>query len=703
MQPQIEGQINILELALVLRRRIRLVILSIAVVFGLALLYLVGTTPLFTARTLLLVDPAQKNLLQSDQSGSLNPGIASSIIESEVEILRSDTVLIEAVRGANLMSDSEFGVRVSFLEKAGQAVGLATFEEADPETLVKQTLGRVRSAVSARRKGLTNLIELSFTSEDPKRAAELANLIAETYIDLQIRAKSRNFLDARDVLTSQLSAAQDALTRSDRALTAYLDENLGELSQIAGSASVKALQRRLDALNAERLSAQVGAEAAENALAAQNWEELTSQLQSDALSALESERRTLLDRLGQTETDSVAALDLRAELAKIDERLQREGGLALSGMRDEITRIDASSSELRGQIRSELLTGSLPPETLSAIYALQREAAIAQTQYDTLLSRIRELEAQSATQISDTRIVSPASVPLHASSPNAKLVLALALIGSLGIGVGLSLLGEFYFGGINSANQLKNVIPTRLGSVIPKEVVKPNQLSPADIVLDAKMSRYAESLRRLRANIDSHSPIGDGNCRLIMVTSALPAEGKSVMALSLARTYSESGKAVLLIDADLRKPSIHTLLGFSTPSGLFEYLVSESEEGESIECYDFDPRAPVGVIFGRQGSGVPTDLLLQTETFRNLISDTRDRFDVIIVDTPPLIPVVDTRYIAPLADCAIFCVRTGETGQAEARNAFEQLAEYTRKDTPVLTALTNHPGYESGYRQTDYY
>lgn len=697
-----DDRMSLRELFAILRRRWRLIVLSMGIVMGLAFLYLVQATPRYSATTLLLVDPIGKDLLHPDGGPTFAGSSSGTGVEIEVEILRSDAVLLDLIAAQALIDDPEFGPALSLIDKARLAVGLAVSEPSGAD-LVNATLARVRKAVEARRRGLTDLIGLSFTSRDPKRAADLANALAARYIALQVAAKSQSFLDATRVLEGQLDAAQAALTQSDAALARYVDDNLDRLVSESDAPGVGLLQARLARASEARLSAQQAAETAGLALQTRDWSALVDALNTDALRALERQRDSLKRRLGGLAAGSDEGVDLRAGLARIEDRIAAEGAAALAGLRADVSDYTRSMDLLREDLRQELLTGDLSPETLSQLYGLQREATIAQRQYDTLLGRIRDLEAQALVQVADTRVVSPAIAPSGPSYPNTKLVLALALVGALGTGVGLALMNEFHIGGIHSGDQLANSTGMKVGAVVPEVALRQGQLSVADTVIDAPLSQFAESLRRLRASIDGSVPRPTLSGLVIMVSSALPVEGKSVTSLALARTYAGAGKRTLLIDADMRKPTIHQHLGVEPSEGLFEYLSGTKAEVTAEDCYDLDPRAPLGVIFGRDRSGAPTDVLLQSARFRALVEDARQSFDVVVIDTPPMLPLVDAQYIAPMADCTVLCTRAGETGQADVRQALEQLTDHAAADAAVVAALTFGRPHAGSYSRSGYY
>ena len=700
--PTQDENIDLRSVIAILRRRVRLIFVTVALILSMAFIYLAQATPLYTARALVLVDTMQKNLLQSGPEATQNAQLASSFIESEVEILRSDAVLLALIAQAGLMRDPEFGPSLSLRQQVQQALGFGEVEIAQ-ERLLNATLQSLRNAVTVRRRGLTNIVEVSVTSEDPARAADLTNTLVEVYIDRQVATKSQSYLDSTQVLSRQLDTAENALARSDQALADFIDSNLDELEAESGSAAVARLRAQLDELNESRLFAQTVAEDSIRAVQVGDWSMLVAQLEAEGLGALELQRQALARRLGDVEAGTEEAVNLRLNLENIERELETQGNIAIAALQEDALAAQREAEQVRDNLRRELLGGDLSAETLSRIYGLQQEAAIAQRQYNSLLSRIRELETEAMVQIADARLISAAIAPSNRSFPQTQLVLGAALALSLGLGVGLAFLSEFYLGGVNSSTQLTNITGSRVGAVVPRITHTNDQISVADIVVDSPMSQFPEAIRRLRANIERFSPRSKRGTPVIMVTSALPAEGKSVITLSLARTFALAGKRCLLIDADMRKPSMQKLTGVDVNAGIYEFLMSNPGDSETTECFDFDPKSEVGIIFGRERSGQPTDQLVQSEAFRTIIDEGSKKCDVVIIDTPPLIPVVDARYIAMQCDCAIFTVRAGETSQSDVRYAHDQLRDYMPEDSTILSVLNFHVGKESDSKYSGYY
>ncbi|SEL10292.1 GumC family protein [Pacificibacter marinus] len=672
-----------------LRRQMRLILISVVIVIGLALMYLFNATSIYTSQALIYVDPSKKDLLSVEQFASGSSSADNSKIDSEVEILRSNRVLFETMNLMGLIKDDEFGPQLSRIDHIKLAVGIEVESPNDPKVLVASTSQKLRNSVDIRRKGLTYLITVSANSENPEKAAEIANTMAEVYIRQQIASKVESALASRDVLQAQIDTARSGLAQSEASFNTFITDNLTRLEAEVGTERFTELQSQLESVRTETLQTQTQIASARTALDEMNWDTLLETLSSDALSALERQRVALEQRLQGTPEGSDEEINLRAGLLTIQTNMEQQAQAAFGSLEQSLALKEDSLDELQGSLRNEVLKGDLSPDTLASIFSLQQESDISQRQYSNLLSRMRDLEAQAMVQVADSRLVSEALPPNFPSAPNRKMILALAMVLATGIGVGLAFINEFLVGGITSLSQLRNIITTGvvIGSV-PKVVLTDTQLGVGDLVIDEPMSSFSESLRRIRANIDQELRDTVDGCAIIMVTSANSNEGKSSLSLSLARTYANAGKNVLLIDGDLRKPSQHKLLGVQPNEGFLDYLSNPGGDSDiDRSFYITDSKSRAGVILGRGQADVPTDQLLQTETFLNLMKSARKNMDIIIIDTPPMLPVVDARYIAQHADAIIMAVRYGMTSQSDVREGFVQLEAAKRSKVSIYTVL----------------
>ena len=497
------NEIELRNIFVVLRRQIRAIGLIFALILGLALLYLVTVTPTYTAQALVLVDPLQKNLLDPSQSQATSAGSDNARVDSEVEILRSDAVAMAVIASDDLIADAEFGPKLGLSEKLARAVGMAHAAEAPAAVLVAGTLARFKDAVTIRRRGLTYLISVAATSEDPGRAAELANAMAESYIRQQVQAKIAGSLAARDALQEQIAAARDALSQTEAAFEVFVDSNIARIEAETGRSDIAGLHSDLAGLRQD-LRTQMSRRASLQSLAqTQNWQDLSALLGDRALAQIEAEREALIDRLAGLPAENLGAADLRSELAALEGRIETRSAAALDLLSGEIGVLDRVAAQTRADLRERLLQTDLSPDLLAEIYTVQQEAGIARTQYQTLLSRLRDVEAQARMQLADARIVSPALAPATTSFPNKALVMLAALGLATGLGVSTAFLKEYYIGGVTSDVQLTDLIGAVTAAAIPYTPERnEGRLSIAERIVDAPLSVYSELVRKLRAAVD---------------------------------------------------------------------------------------------------------------------------------------------------------------------------------------------------------
>lgn len=704
-----DDEIDLKALFETMRRQAGLILATAALFVAGAIFYLFSVTPIFTATTLVLVDPTQKDILEPGAAGNVNQSFASSRVDSEVEIMRTDAVALTVVDKAKLINDPEFGPRISLREKFETAIGIRRDRETDPEAVVRGVVQRFKNATGIQRKGRTFLISVSVSSESPQKAADLANILASSYIEQQVQTKIRSSLDARNVLQKQINVARARLAESERALDEFIQANLKRIEQEAGRTDVTLLAEQLKQLESSRLQREVALRRSQEELAARDWASLVTQLESEALTQLERERASIRQRLGQVVAESQEAVNLRAELAVLESQLEEAARNELSALQQQVNQLGSQEEETRREIRNTLISGQLPPDLLARIFEIQQEAAIARAQYQNLLARSQDLENQAGVQIADSRVVSAAMAPTSPSFPNKKLVLALALVLGGGLGVFFGFLREFFVGGFTSSEQLQDALSAPVASAVPlAPTLDGNERTPADKVVTAPLSPYAEAIRRLRASIDHHLGVDnsreDGAPReapVILITSTVPNEGKTTTALALSRTYALAGRNVLLIDADLRKPGLHRFLGVEPSSGFLEYLRNPGQYSTLEEFSIADPLSNATVILGKGRSATPTDQLVSSKEFEGVVKGARQAFDIIIIDSPPLLPVVDGRYLAKYADAVVMVVRWASTSQSELRAVRGPLRESMRPEAPLLAVMSHQEG--SSRRKYAYY
>ena len=680
-------------------RRWRTVAATFAAVLGMSLIATLTVSPHYTATAEIYVDVHGRDLLDPGLDSAAT-GAASSMVDSEVEIARSKRILASVVTSLSLVGDAEFGAGPGMWESLLSGLGL----RADPVLPSKDAarlaaLDRLAGAVSVRRLDATYLFEISATSVDPQKAAAIANAVAGAYIEAQLATKVEKALKARDILESRLSTASLALVSAEQDVDEQVDTSVENLARHTARLDIALLHSDLgEAIRAnEDLS--LRADAVHQAIAQSDWGALAEGLADEDLAGLIAQRRNIDLRLGSAATGAQQA-EFRAERDRLDAEIADRSDSLLRSLRQDVTAGVKLTADLRRQLRAEVLASDLPPVILTGIYATQQNAVVARSQYERLLGRVSELDARAGVQMAHSRIVSEALPPTAPSFPNTRLILVMTGFAGLGLGVGFAVLQENYLGGFTTDAQVEGLLHIEIAAVLPahplsiKTIDKSEILSPADLMHLAPMSRYAEAIRRLRANIDialsqrdfaetRENPRG----RTILVTSAAVREGKSSAALSLARAYALTGRKTLLIDCDLRRPSVHTYLGLEPEGGLIEYIKDGGNADGLMHAIGKDRCSPLSAIVSGRSSTIPTDQIVASPYLAELIDKARAIFDVIVLDSPPLVPVVDGLYLARYADCIALVVQWGATAQSIVRQAVKNLRLGARPDAPILAVL----------------
>ncbi len=699
-----------------LRRQLRLIIGTIAVIVVLAAIVVFSLTPTYTATTMVLVDPSKKNLLDP-AAEMMGASSENARVDSEVEILRSDAVMLEVVRANNLVTDPEFGVQLGMLQSVLAFLRLRDDAQPTGNEALQSVLQKLSRSISVQRRGLTYLVTISATSRDQEKAALLANEVARAYIDTQVRAKIDSALAARDILQGRLADASAAIVRSEEAFDSFIDNNIERIGGGSGNQAVLELRARLQSADADldRASGQVNA--IDTGIASQSWAVVANTLQSEALSELERQRQEIAASLAAASEGSQTQVNLRAELQRIESGLADTARQESSALRAQVTESRERADTLRQQLRSTILTSNLPADVLTGIYQLQQNSEIARNQYQTLLARVSDVEQQASLQIADSRVVSPALAPMQPSFPNPPLFMLMALLSAVALGVGLAFLYENYIGGFTTEGQVAAVLRLPVAAVIPKHRSGKNAPpvgseagdSAANTLITSPLSVYAETVRRVRAEIDQALRRADENAaqpgpgekrpgKVLMVSSAAPGEGKTTMALSIARAYAISGRSVLLIDADLRKPSIHRQMGVEASTGLLEHLMKPANEEGLSDILFTESQTGLLALVGARRSDIPTDQVIASKAFDDLIQLARTHFEMVVIDTPPVGPVVDGLYLAKFADAIAFVVRWASTSQRDARDAASSLESAKRPGVPTLVILNQQEGSAASYR-----
>lgn len=692
-----ETGIDLRALFAVIRRQLKLIFITVLVVMAAALAILLTLTPIYASAALVLFDPSNKNLL--DPQTQMTTGAADSArLDSEVELLRSDNLLLKVIAAENLVSDPEFAPSLGLKSRLMAMLSLTDHTPPSGEQALNQTLAKLRSAYSVQRRGLTYLISLQVRSTDPNKAARLANAMADAHISSQLQSKVNAQLASRDVLLARVAQARAEVASSETSFDAFLDSNLERISADTGRDDLMQISRQIEALSTSRIQSLDVIARSQDSLAAGDLQAVVTQLQTDALAQLERERQALTGRLGQPNT--TFAVDLPEQIAAIEQQMRSTASAEIDALRSQAAETQSRETALRDDLRQQVLGSPLSASVLTDLYELQQRAELARSHYQTLLSRTQELETQASLQIADSRIVSPALPAGAPAFPNNTTILALALVVAITLGVILAFLYENFIGGFVSEEQAEAVLRAPVATSIPRERHTGEGETLSALMASRPLSMFAESVRRLRATIDQtlrNKGKAGGKGAVVMVTSTLPNEGKTTVALALARSYALAGRKTLLVDCDLREPSIHHHLSVSSLHGLHDYLDGTLDEAQLPQIFVQPDQADLTIVLGARRCETAPDHLLAGPHFPKIIQAAINSFDVIVLDTTPVAPVVDGLFVAGYADIVVFVTRWGTTAQRDAKKAMTRLMSAADPKAAVLTVLNQQSDNANSY------
>jgi len=704
-----------------IRRNARM-ILAIAIAgTALATVVIFMITPKYQATVTLLVDPRQTKILEGAEVVG-RPGTDNGAIESEVELLTSDRTMRQVISKLGLQNDDEFNGSGSLLELVKATVMLplrlifGDKRAIDPLSPIVDRLGK---AVEAKRRGLTYVIELNALSRDPEKAARIANAFAEIYLADQLTAKSEATDRASHWLQGRTEEMRARLEKSEKALEQYKAE-----AGLFDPGGENLSDRQISQLNDQLVAARAQAAAARSKY--EQLQQVTPErlrsaaaspdvLQSGVVSNLRAQYADVAKQQAERETRYGSGHPMvatgRAQLADIERQITAEIRRIVTSAKNEYEIAKSRQESLEASLDELKERAAHFNQAAVKLHELEREAQANRDLFQSFLSRAKQT-AELNFQIPDSRVVSAATPPSSPSYPRRALVIALAFFGSLGLGTALALARSAFGRGFRRSFEIETalglqplasipLVGRQFGNPLPLLGQK-SQLALANARSDAAPagsgargngasqlarlllrkpdSPFAESIRSLYLTLRRQS--GGRKIGVLLVTSALPHEGKSTVAVNLARVAARAGSKVLLIDGDLRKPSISSVLEIDSGSSLVDLL---REEGDLDASVTQDPSSGLYTIAGaRRASGDEAIGLLTSERLARLIQSARNVFDLVVIDTSPLLAVADSRLLLELADAAILVVASERTSRDALMTALSESPELESKLAGVV-------------------
>lgn len=701
------------------RRRLKLFAAIYMLVFVAVFVWTARATPEYTATANVMLDTRAQRVVESEAVLSGLPP-DSATVDTEVEILRSRQLAERVVSALNLEKDPEFnpslrkpsglqaikkGVKDLFRqapEKPRQPTAM------DAQLLRQQVVDTMLGRLQVRRVGLTYVMDVSFTSKDPAKAALVANTLADKYLLEQLEAKFDATRQASAWLNSRLESLRGEVLRNEAAVASYKAANnlLSASGATLTEQEISTYNQGLAAAQAELAEKRARLNAAQRQLSAgSTGDDVSEALGSAVVQSLRAQRAVVSGRVADLEgrygPRHPEMLKAQRELDDIDAQIQAEIRRLVSNLRAEVDVAEQRTASLQssvGTARTALASNNAAGVRLNE---LERNAESARTLYESYLNRFKQTSSQEGLSQSDGRVVSRAKIPTAQSSPNVKLNLAMGFFAAVALSVLAVILAEAWDVGLSTAEDVEQKLGLPYLGMVPQlSSVAPEAKSrwPFDYIAENPLSAFGELVRSLRTSILSTG--GAAPPKIITITSALPSEGKTTASICLARVSAQMGQRTVLLDCDVRRRNINRAVGFEPSVGLLELLagtatIEQVLVREESTGLSFLPLA--ATAFG------PKDVF-GGESMDKLLKELATKFDLIIMDAPPVLAVSEARVLALKSDAVVFLLRWRVTPLNAVRAALKLLAGAGGKVIGVgLTQVDMRQQVTQGYGDPGYY
>jgi succinoglycan biosynthesis transport protein ExoP len=688
-------------LRLLLKRK-WVVIGCFATIFSVVAIASLKTTPVYEASGTIAVNKPDTTLnFQNSTTFSLDY-FDPTELDTEVKILQSDLLAIQVIRELNLDRRSELANQAPPSPSSDLAPDPLQSDPALASSMIGGFKGNLRVNLSPN----TRIIEVHYRSADPQMAANVVNTLMQTYVENNFKARFESTMQASDWLSKQLVDLQMKVETSQEKLVRYQKEH-----EILGADEKQNItMEKLDELNKELTAAEserMDKEAAYRLVESGDPEAIASSFAAAEDSGAGQNTNSLLPALRAKEADlKIQAAELNTQfgpsypklsvlnnqLKEVDSQIQNEMKKVVSKVRGQYSASLQREGMLHEALEKQKQEANKLNESAISYTLLKRDVYTNRQLYEGLLQKLKEAGVSAGLKSNNFRIVDGARPPTAPIEPNIPRNLLFAAVLGLASGIGLAFVLEGLDNTVRTTEQAQMIsgVPSLgmipLGSRSAREGPNPKRLVIAsskeavELVTQVRpQSQMAESYRALRTSL-LLSSIG-APPKVIMVTSALPQEGKTTTSINTAVVLAQKGVRVLLIDADLRRPSIHKTLSMGPHSGLSNVLTGSTTLEQAITPSTILPN----LFVLPSGTPPPNPAeLLASANMRDVLNQLSEQYDHIVIDTPPSLSVTDAVVLSPRADAVVLVIRSGQTTKQALRRSRDVLMQVNAKVVGVL-------------------
>ncbi|MFT4151981.1 MAG: Wzz/FepE/Etk N-terminal domain-containing protein, partial [Paracoccaceae bacterium] len=618
----------------------KLIILGVALltlILGGLYAYMLAT-PKYQATSVVMMESRESQVVGLD---SVLGGLSgdTSVVNTEVEVLRGRTLMGRVVDELKLIDDPEFN---PFLQPPGLFDRLRNLVTGggdavtDPQIARDMTVSALLDSLLVRNVPQSLVFQINVTTESPRKSAAIADAISRLYIDDQIRVKFEATAQAAEWLTGQVAELKTELEKSEEQVRQFQTE-----TSLISPESLAALDRQIKDTRERRAAA----EAQVRNIAAQG-ERLKSASSRSEQAAILADPQLFQLAVEADGGNAAAAADFQSRVALLSRQLAQD-----------TQRLQLQTASLATAEQTLGTDISRQSQELIRLEQMMREAESSKLLYEHFQTRLKEATAQQGIQQADSRILSQSVMPTTPSAPRRGVIMALATILGVLLGAGLVLLLEMRAKGIRTARELEEISGRTVLGQIPQF---PDKARNKTLVYLSQnpTSAAAEAVRNLRTSI-LLSDI-DRAPQVIAMTSSVPGEGKTTVTLSLAQNLTMMGKRVLVVEGDIRRRVFAQYFNVPYDRGLVAVLSGEVALADAVH-----PVEGMGdVLIGEKTATNAADLF-SSEAFARFLIDVRAHYDVVLIDTPPVLVVPDARVIAQHVDTTVFVVHWDRTSAVQ--------------------------------------
>lgn len=624
-------------------------------------------------------------------------------IPTQTAILKSDTLLLTVARDLDLPNNPQFtGAR-----------GPQQHVSIDDPVVRQSMLGALQGDISIDPMPKTDIVRISCSTLDPKLSADIVNKLIREYIQNSFQSRYdatkrvSNWLSTQlGDLKQQVEASQEQLIDLGKRLgvlgfdTSHnqITSSIDDLTRAASQAQINRIvvesrYRVLTGMDPNALDASIGT--------------INGQA-SQALGGLRTQRETLRAQLSAADVNlgprNPQERALRAQLAELDRQINEEQNRVLTQAHQDLVAAKADEAETRGALEAAKSDAYKLRDDLVEYTIRQREFESNRQLYEGLLQRLRTAGVQAGLESQEVDIVDNAVPPIGPSLQPKNSMLIVNTVTFAGVAIILAFILESLDTSLSSVAEIEEISGLPSLALIPKarRPSDPTSQTPAQrnlLVLTSPKSQFAESFRALRTSL--LLSVAGREPQTVLLTSATPSEGKTTASLNLAAVLAQRDVRVLLIDADLRRPTVHHRFGLNGKVGLTSVLTGSMPLAEAVQ--NVSDLTNLDVLASGPIPPFPTEML-SSDAMRQLLAEARTRYTHIVMDSPPLLSVTDSVVLAREADAVVLIVRHGKSTKHAVRRARDLLIRSGAKLSGIaLNAVDlNSPEYYSYYGYSGY-